>query len=52
MTGVVETCRYMLLGGGTVRVQDLASGVAGTVVILLSGIMMFSRTERTFIDTV
>lgn len=52
MTGIVETYRYAFLGAGTVSVGTLAVSAVTTVVLLLSGILIFSRTERTFIDTV
>ena len=49
---VVEMMRFVLLGRGEVHaVQFLAStGIA--VFLLLAGVMIFQRTERTFIDTV
>lgn len=52
MTGIVETYRYAFLGAGTV--SPLYLGISGitTLVLLLTGLLVFSRTERTFIDTV
>ena len=52
MTGIVETYRYALLGAGTVNPKYLALSAGMTVVLLISGVLLFSRTERTFIDTV
>ena len=52
MTGIVETYRYALLGAGTVNPKYLALSAGMTVILLISGILLFSRTERTFIDTV
>jgi lipopolysaccharide transport system permease protein len=52
MTPIVEAFRYALLGSGTVSVWHLAYAVAVTVGVLLFGIALFNRTERTFMDTV
>lgn len=52
MTGIVETYRYALLGAGTVEPRYLMLSAVGTVLFLLTGVLLFSRTERTFIDTV
>ena len=52
MTGIVETYRYAFLGAGTVEPGYLAGSAVATVVLLVSGVLLFSRTERTFIDTV
>lgn len=52
MTGTVECYKYAFLGAGTVELRYLAVSVATTFVILLTGLIVFSRTERTFIDTV
>ena len=40
------------LGAGTIRPTYLAVSAAMTLVLLVGGIIIFSRTERTFIDTV
>ena len=52
MTGIVESYRYAFLGAGTVEPTYLAISAVTTLVLLFSGIIVFSRTERTFIDTV
>lgn len=52
MSGIVESYRYAFLGAGTVDPMYLAISAVTTVVVLISGILVFSRTERTFIDTV
>lgn len=52
MAGIVESYRYAFLGAGTVEPVYLAVSAATTLVVLLSGIVFFSRTERTFVDTV
>lgn len=48
----VELFRYAVLGVGTVRPVSLAISVAFTVIVLLLGIIVFNRVERTFMDTV
>lgn len=52
MATVVEAFRLALLGSGTISLSAVVSSVVLTVVILLTGILVFQRTERTFIDTV
>ena len=52
MTGIVESFRYAFLGQGSIDVPYLALSVLTTLVVLVSGVLVFSRTERTFIDTV
>lgn len=49
---IIETARYMLLGTGTFSWFGILYTVVLTVVILLFGIVIFNRTEKTFIDTV
>jgi lipopolysaccharide transport system permease protein len=52
MTSIIEAFRYGFLGEGTFTLLSLAITSAITVVILLIGIVVFNRVERTFIDTV
>lgn len=52
MTVIVEACRVMFLGNGTVSPGYYLFSVALTIVLLLSGLAMFNRAERTFIDTI
>jgi lipopolysaccharide transport system permease protein len=47
-----EAMRIMFLGKGTVEPVYLAISAGVTLAILLSGAMLFSRVERTFVDTV
>jgi len=49
---IIETARYMLLGTGTFSWFGILYTVAVTVVVLMLGIVIFNRTEKTFIDTV
>lgn len=52
MAAVVEAFRLCLLGAGTITPASVGISVAITLVVLFSGVFIFQRTERTFIDTV
>ena len=52
MTPVVEMFRFMFLGVGAVNFGQIAQGIASTVVVLFIGIILFSRVEKNFMDTV
>lgn len=52
MTAIVETFRYGFLGAGTVSIWHLAYSSVAIVLILLIGVVLFNRVERTFMDTV
>ena len=52
MTPIIETFRYAFLGAGTADVLYLAYSAVFTLVLLLFGILLFNRVERTFMDTV
>lgn len=52
MTAVVETVRYAFLGSGTFDPWLLAYSVGVTIFVLLLGILVFHRVERTFMDMV
>jgi len=52
MAPVIETFRYMFLGVGQVDFANIATGAVITIVILFVGIVLFSRVEKSFMDTV
>ena len=52
MTAILEAFRLCLFGIGTLTPESLVMSICGTLALLLSGILVFQRTERTFIDTV
>lgn len=52
ITPIVEIFRYAYLGAGTVDLGMLALSFSVIVVVLIVGIMMFNKVERTFMDTV
>ncbi|HYO47094.1 MAG TPA: ABC transporter permease [Gemmatimonadota bacterium] len=52
LTPIVEGFRFAFLGAGSVGPGDLAYSAIWTIVILLVGVLIFNRVERTFMDTV
>ena len=52
VTAPVEVLRYALLGQGTIMPGYLVLSAAVTVVVVLFGIMIFNKVEKTFMDTV
>lgn len=52
VTAPVELFRYMVLGVGSVMPLYLVISSAVTAVLLLLGIMIFNKVEKTFMDTV
>lgn len=52
MTPVVEMFRYVFLGTGTIHPWQVMLSLAMTVTILFCGIILFSRVEKSFMDTV
>lgn len=49
---VVEMMRYLVLGRGEVHAGQFVTSAVIAACLLVAGIMIFQRTERTFIDTV
>jgi lipopolysaccharide transport system permease protein len=52
MVPIIEAFRFAFLGGGTVEIWHLAVSAGMTVILLGVGLVMFSRAEKTFMDTV
>ena len=52
MTAVVESFRYAFFSHATVNAGYLGRSVAITLVVLISGLLVFSRVEKTFVDVV
>jgi lipopolysaccharide transport system permease protein len=52
VTAPVELFRYAVLGVGTVNMASMIISVLFTSTVLLLGIVIFNRVERTFMDTV
>ena len=52
ITPIVEAFRYAFLGVGTISVAHLTYAAAVAVAIVVCGVLVFHRIERTFMDTV
>ena len=52
MTGVVEGFRWALLGSGHFQAGSFAISLGAALVLVLVGLVYFSRTERIFADVV
>ena len=51
MSFVVECARWMFTGTGTVTAAGAASSIGMTGLLLASGLFLFNRVQRTFVDT-
>jgi lipopolysaccharide transport system permease protein len=49
---IIETSRYMLINVGEVSILGLVNTVLVTVVVFFIGLLIFNKTEKSFIDTV
>lgn len=49
---IVETTRYMLLGVGEISLMGLSVTFVLTIAIFMLGLLVFNKTEKSFIDTV
>jgi lipopolysaccharide transport system permease protein len=52
MTSVVETFRLAFLGTSSISVEYIAIGWIVTLLLLFAGLILFTRIEKTFMDTV
>lgn len=52
MTMPIEALRLMFLGQGLVESAHVVASLAMTCVLLVSGVVVFNKVEKTFIDTV
>lgn len=52
MAPVIEIFRYAFLGAGTVNTFQIVMSIFLTVFVLFIGIVLFSRIEKSFMDTV
>ena len=48
----IETARYMLLHVGAISIQGLVYTFVFTIFVFFAGLLVFNRTEKSFIDTV
>ena len=49
---IVEEFRYAFTGNGTFSILYLGISIVVTLIILLGGVIIFNRVEKTFMDTV
>lgn len=49
---IIETSRYMLLNVGEISFYGLFYTFIVTIIIFLAGLLVFNKTEKSFIDTV
>ncbi|WP_297517246.1 ABC transporter permease [Flavobacterium sp.] len=52
MTTIIEAFRYAFLGKGEFTTYSLLYTAGVTLVVLFLGILIFNKTERTFVDTI
>lgn len=52
MTAIIETFRYGFLGEGSFSWISLGYATSVTAVLLIVGIVVFNKVEKTFVDTV
>lgn len=52
MAFVVETARWMFTGTGAISWQAAALSIGSTLALFVSGLFLFNRVQRTFVDTI
>lgn len=52
MAAIIETFRYAFLGAGNINLQAMAISLSSTLILFIIGVILFSRIEKTFMDTV
>ena len=52
MSSIIETFRYAFLGCGSLPLSNLIYSGVITMIVLIIGVIIFSRVEKTFMDTV
>ena len=52
MTGIIEAFRFGFLGQGEFTINTFGYSVMFTLVSLILGVLIFNKTEKTFVDTV
>ena len=52
MTGIIEAFRFGFLGHGELTLSSFGYSLAFTLVALVIGVIIFNKTEKTFVDTV
>lgn len=52
MTGIIETFRYAFLGSGHLSWTYLGYSAGATLLLLLGGVLIFNKVEKSFMDIV
>lgn len=52
MTPLIEGFRFIFLGAGEFSISSLLYSATATLVIFLLGVVIFNKTEKTFVDTI
>jgi lipopolysaccharide transport system permease protein len=52
MTGIIEAFRYSFLGKGEFSIMSVGYSALITLIVLFFGILIFNKTEKSFVDTV
>ena len=52
MTGIIEAFRYGFLGKGEFSLWSVGYSAVFTIIVLFLGIIIFNKTEKTFVDTI
>lgn len=52
ITPVIETFRYVFIGAGSMDLLNLGYSLIMTLFILISGIFLFNRVEKNFMDSI
>ena len=52
MTGIIEAFRYGFLGKGEFTFWSVGYPILFTIIVLFLGIIIFNKTEKTFVDTI
>ncbi len=52
MTGIIEAFRYGILGKGEFTLFSLGYSAFITIALLVAGIIVFNKTEKSFVDTI
>jgi lipopolysaccharide transport system permease protein len=52
MSFVVECSRWMFTGSGTITVASITISIGMTICLLVSGLFLFNKVQRTFVDTI
>jgi lipopolysaccharide transport system permease protein len=52
MSFIVECSRWMVTGKGTVTTISIAISIVMTILLLVSGLFIFNKVQRSFVDTI